>query len=131
LLTDPAALFAPGIFHSLDSGSAYDLSEACRCLAFECSTAAAFHMMRGTEATLRHFYCYVVRRSRLPKERRMWGPMVEAMRKRSSPPSKALLDNLDAIRHNFRNPTQHPDAIFSIDQSQDLLGLVIPVINTM
>jgi hypothetical protein len=131
LLTDPGAMFGEGVYEELDSQAAFDFKEACKCIAFECPTAAAFHTMRGTEAVLRSFYCYVVRQKRLAKEKRMWGPMVEKLRSRSQPPPKALLDNLDAIRHNFRNPTQHPDEIYSVDGAQDLLGLVIPAINRM
>jgi hypothetical protein len=131
LLTDPGALFAADVFDALEGGAAYDFSEACRCLAFECSTAAAFHMMRGTESVLRSFYCHVVRRNRLEERQRMWGPMIKALEARSKPPPKALLDNLDTIRENFRNPTQHPDAIYTSDEAQDLFGLVVPVVNRM
>jgi hypothetical protein len=131
LLKDPGSMFGEGIFAQLASQAAFDFTEACKCIAFEQSTAAAFHTMRGTEAVLRDFYCSVVRRNRLSEERRMWGPMVKALQDRSKPPPKALLDNLDAIRRNFRNPTQHPEAIYSLDQAQDLFGMVTPVINQM
>jgi hypothetical protein len=131
LLTNPGALFGKGVFEQLQAPAAYDFSEACKCIAFERSTAAAFHMLRGTESVLRAFYCHQVRRKRLPERRRTWAAVLEQMRQKSKPPPKALLDNLDAIRHNFRNPTQHPEEIYSIDQAQDLLGLVIPAVNAM
>jgi hypothetical protein len=131
LLTDPGAIFAKDVFRELDPLASYDFSEACKCIAFERSTAGAFHMLRGTESVLRSFYCHNVRRKRLVEKQRTWGAMLEQLRKKSAPPPKALLDNLDAIRHNFRNPTQHPDEIYSVDQAQDLLGLVVPAVNTM
>lgn len=131
LLGDPGALFAAGVYARLSARAAFDFGEACKCLAFERSTATAFHLMRGTEAVLRDFYCQVVRQKRLAAERRMWGPMVRQMRARSKPPPAPLLDNLDSIRHNFRNPTQHPDEIYSVERAQDLLGLVVPVVNEM
>jgi hypothetical protein len=131
LLNSPDSLFGDGIYGQLDAIAAFDFGEACKCIAFERSTAAVFHLMRGTEAVLRAFYCHTVKQKRLPVERRMWGPMVEKLRARSKPPPKALLDNLDSIRVNFRNPTQHPDEIHGIDRAQDLLGLVIPVVNDM
>jgi len=131
LLTDPRTLFGEGVFDLLDEQARFDFAEATKCLAFERSTAAAFHMMRGTEAVLRSFYCHTVKRGRLSRERQMWGPMVDKLKARSNPPPTALTENLDAIRKNYRNPTQHPEAIYDIDRAQDLLGLVIPVVNQM
>ncbi len=131
LLHSPGEMFGQGIYSKLDSQAAFDFEEACKCIAFERSTAAGFHIMRGTEAVLRSFYCHFVRQNRLKKERRTWKAMLDKLRARSKPPPKALLDNLDAIRHNFRNPTQHPEEIYTIDRAQDLLGLVIPAINEM
>jgi hypothetical protein len=131
LLTDPGSMFGQGVYDQLDAHAAFDFEEACKCIAFERPTAAVFHAMRGTEAVLRTFYCHVVKQKRLPKVRRMWGPMLDQLKARSKPPPKALLDNLDGIRFNFRNPTQHPDEIHTIDRAQDLLGLTIPAVNDM
>jgi hypothetical protein len=61
----------------------------------------------------------------------MWGPMIEHLKKRRNAPQKTLIDHLDHIRINFRNPTQHPDAIYDIDQAQDLLAVSIDVVNRM
>ena len=80
---------------------------------------------------LRDYYCSVVKQKRLPETKRMWYPMVEQMRKRRNPPPSELLDALDQIRQNYRNPTQHPDARYDIDMAQDLVGICIPVINQM
>lgn len=126
LLDDPAALFAPGVFVRLPEFAQHDYREAALCVAFARPTAAAFHLMRGTESILRAFYCSEVKRNRV---KQLWGPMVEHLRARSKPPPKPLLDQLDAMRVNFRNPTQHPDAIYDIQEAQDLLGLAIDVAN--
>jgi hypothetical protein len=131
LLKDPGSMFGQEVFDGLDTHAAFDFEEACKCIAFERPTAAAFHTMRGTEATLRAFYCHTVKQKRLAKSKQMWGPMLDQMKARSKPPPRPLLDNLDSIRFNFRNPTQHPDEIHTIDSAQDLLGLTIPAINMM
>lgn len=128
LLSDVPALMAPNIFESLPDIAAYDFIEAGKCIAFERATAAAFHLVRGTEAVLRHFYCSVVKRSRVEL---LWKQVVDHLRSRQKPPPKPLLDNLDNIRHSFRNPTQHPDKIYDIQEVQDLFGLCIDVINRM
>jgi len=128
LLSDVPALIAPGVFNSLPDIAQYDFIEAGKCIAFELPTAAAFHILRGTEAVLRHFYCSVVRRNRAGL---LWGPMVESLRRRRTPPPAPLLDNLDNIRRSFRNPTQHPDKIYDIQEIQDLFALCIDVVNRM
>lgn len=128
LLSDVPALMAPGVFESLPDVAQYDLMEAGKCIAFERPTAAAFHLLRGTEAMLRHFYCSVVKRKRVEL---LWGPMVKSLRERRKPPPAALLDNLDNIRRSFRNPTQHPDKIYDIQEVQDLFGLCVDVLNRM
>jgi len=128
LLTDVSTLMAPSSFDKLPDIAQYDFKEAGKCIAFELPTAAAFHLLRGTEAVLRHFYCSVVRKDRVEL---MWGPMVSSLRSRRKPPPAPLLDNLDNIRRSFRNPTQHPDKIYDIQEVQDLFGLCVDVVNRM
>jgi hypothetical protein len=64
LLQGPGHLFAANVFAKLPEIAQADFSEAAKCLAFERSTAAAFHMLRGIESTLRHYYCTKVKRKR-------------------------------------------------------------------
>jgi hypothetical protein len=124
LLFDVQSLLAPTVFAQLPSVAQHDFIEGAKCIAFERSTAAAFHLLRGTEAVLRHFYVSIVQRKRSPL---MWGPMVQSLRQRRNPPDGVLLDNLDNIRRSFRNPTQHPE----IQEVQDLFGLCVDVVNRM
>ena len=129
LLESPAKIFATNIFHQLPSISKFDFASACLCIAFDLPTAAGFHAMRGVEGVLRHYYCSVVKRGRPRKL--LWGPMVEHLRKRSDAPPKPLLDSLDNIRENCRNPTQHPDARYDMDEAQDLLAVSGDATNRM
>ena len=129
LLNNPIALFAPKVFESLPDIAKYDFKEAGRCIAFERPTAAAFHILRGTEDVLRSYYCKIVKRNRV--DPLLWGPMTDSLRKRRLPPPTELLGNLDNIRLSFRNPTQHPDKIYDIQESQDLFSICIDVVNRM
>lgn len=129
LLKSPNMLFAAKVFEHLPEISRFDFAEACRCIAFDLPTAAAFHLMRGTEGVLRFYYLARVKRNRI--KRLMWGDMITNLRQRRDPPPKALMDNLDNIRINFRNPTQHPEARYDMDEAQDLLFLSIDVVNRM
>lgn len=128
LLSNVRALMAPGVFDSLPDIAQYDFNEAGKCIAFELPTAAAFHLLRGTEAVLRHLYCSLVKRNRVQL---LWKPMVDSLKERRQPPPTPLLDNLDNIRRSFRNPTQHPEKIYDIEEVQDLFGLRIDAINRM
>jgi hypothetical protein len=130
LLSNIPSLFAPDTFDSLTAVAQYDLSEAGRCIAFERPTAAAFHLMRATEEVLRRYYCYFVKRDRMSPM--LWYPMVQALQKhRRAKTNDVLHRNLDNIRLSFRNPTQHPDKVYDIQEAQDLFGLCVDVINRM
>lgn len=106
----------------------FDFIRGCQCIAFAQPTAAAFHLMRCLEGMLRHYYCALIKkRDRI--DPLLWGPIVTQLRKRKKPPPKPLLDHLDNIRENFRNPTQHPDARYDLDEAQDLLAVAIDALN--
>ncbi|WP_369253325.1 hypothetical protein [Geodermatophilus amargosae] len=130
LLNDVPSLMAPGVYEGLPSLAKFDFEQAGRCIAFEMPTAAAFHSMRGTEAVLRDFYLRLVLQKRL-KPPLMWFAMTEALNKRRSPPPEVLMNNLDNLRKSFRNPTQHPDKVYDIEEVQDLFALSIDVVNRM
>ena len=129
LLSTPQSLFGHIVFENLPDICQFDFKEAGRCIAFGLPTSAAFHIMRGTEGVLRHYYCSIVKRERV--KRFLWYDMVDHLRKRRDAPPKPLMDNLDNIRVNFRNPTQHPDARYDMDEAQDLLSISIDVVNRM
>ena len=62
----------------------------------------------------------------------MWGPMVADMRGRTRTRAKTtLLNNLDSIRISYRNPTQHPEKRYDIEEVQDLWPLCVEVIGRM
>ena len=129
LLDDVPALFSPRIFQLMPDIAQYDFMEAGKCIAYELPTAAAFHTLRGTESTLRLYYCNHIKRRRLTTL--LWRPMVEHLRKCKKPIPKILLDNLDNIALNFRNPTAHPEYKYDIYEVQDLFNLCVDVNNRM
>ena len=129
LLKNVPSLFAPGVVDSLPDIAQHDFSDAGRCIAFELPTSAAFHILRATEGVFRHFYCCVVRQKRVKPL--LWGAMVDSLRARRRPPPGPLLDLLDNIRRSFRNPTQHPEKIYDIQEVQDLFSLCTDVVNRM
>lgn len=130
LLDDVGSLMSPGVFSALPEITQYDLTEAGKCIAFERPTAAAFHLLRGTEAVLRHFYFTLIRTRRV--SHLLWGDIVQDLRTRKKTKQHTTLyNNLDNIRHSYRNPTQHPDAIYDIHEVQDLAPLCLEAITRM
>lgn len=130
-LTDEmSSLFTPDAFDQLPSIAQEDFVAAGRAVAFMLPTAGAFHILRGTEAALRDYYARFVRRGRIA-EPRMWAAMVADLRKKSSAPPELLTTSLDSLRKHFRNPTQHPEKTYDVDEVQDLLASAIDVVNQM
>lgn len=125
LLNFPENMFMPEVFLKLPILAQYDLGEGFICLAFSRATASAFHVLRATEAVLKELYFLKIKRGRdkLPT----WGSMTDALKKRRDADQK-LIERLDYIRLKHRNPTDHPDLIYNVEDAEDLLGLCIEVI---
>jgi hypothetical protein len=128
LLNDISPLFAAGVFAKLSDNAKQDYQLACMQIALSQPTAAAFHLMRALEGEVKRMYFHFKRTKRL--ERPMWGPMISQLRaKRAPKPSEKLMSHLDGMRVHFRNPTQHPDLFYSLDEAQDLLNQTITATN--
>ena len=119
-------LFWKDVFAFLPLPIQDDFREAGKCIAFERPTAAAFHILRATEGALRIYYRALVKRGF--DNEATWGKMVTELRTRKRA-SRILLDSLDNIRNNFRNPTMHPEYSYGIDEVQGLLPLCADSVN--
>lgn len=132
LLDDIGGLFAPNVFSRLPEISREDLADAGQCIAFELPTPAASMLLRGTEAVLRHFYCSCVRQQRRRVSKMLWFAMIDHLKRLTyNPPPKSLLDEMHQLRQYYRNPTQHPERRYTLDEVQDLFSLCVNVINQM
>lgn len=128
LTRDVSRVFAEGVYARLPPIAQHDFAEAGKCVAFERATAAAFHALRGVEAVLRALHARVVPASRAC----LWKPMVDELRAAlPGPAHRPLLDHLDNLRASFRNPTQHPEKVYGIEEAQDLLALCADAVNRM
>jgi hypothetical protein len=128
LLNKPSTMFAAGVFARLPAVAKQDVTSGFQCLAFDQPTAVAFHLLRACEAVLKLYYFQSVKRKRLKTP--MWGNMLDHLRTKRDSDNK-LLDRLAYIKDNFRNPTSHPEAIYTLSEAQDLIGICIDVINRM
>lgn len=128
LTSKPEKLLGKDVFLNLSDNSKKDFSLACMQVALSQPTAAAFHLMRSVEEQIKNLYFEFKKKNRLEKP--MWGPIIQELRSKRNPkPSSKTLDTLDSIRVHFRNPTQHPEAFYTLDEAQDLLNQTITAIN--
>lgn len=121
-------MFTVGVFTNLSELAKYDLQEGFLCLIFYRATAAAFHILRATEAVLKELYLLNIKRNQIKKP--TWGDMTNALTKRKKI-DKGLIDRLDYIRVNYRNETDHPLSTYSINDAENIVGLCIEVIEKM
>jgi hypothetical protein len=131
LVSNPETLLHEQTFGKLPALTQDDIRQAGKCIAFSTPTAAEFLLLRAIENALRMYYGthFKIKKN----EDLMWGPMVSRLRKkkRSPRPNKILLDHLDNIRFNFRNPTDHPEKSYGDDEVQDLFSLVADALNRL
>lgn len=128
LLNVPGDILGRGVFDKLTDIAQYDLEYACKSIAFECATAAAFHILRCVEECVRVLYkAYFPRKD----NKKPWGPLLnELVNKPKNPkPDENLLEHLKHLGKRFRNPTDHPEKIYEIEEAEDLVHLSVDVIN--
>lgn len=122
-------LMSPGILDALPYVAIVDFQEAGKCIAFDRPTAAAFHLLRGTEAMVRLYHQKWTKSPTMAQQ--PWGPLIDALRRLPQGPPKPPLDAVDNIRHNYRNPTQHPEKVYTIEEAQDLWGVCVDAVTRM
>jgi len=127
LLFDMESLFAQDVFNVLIDSIQYDIKESGKCIAFECPTASAFHTLRGLEGLLRVLLNKLS--PQVDTSQMNWGPLITELKNLSIPELSILLDNLDRIRANYRNPTNHPEKIYNSEEAQDLFNLCVGIVN--
>jgi hypothetical protein len=126
-------LFSDGVYYKLPSIAQYDFSESGMCLAFDRYTASSYHFLRGIEDVLKFYYISLT--GNLALESDTWFKFTEGITTKitdgtiNPAPSEELMANLNNLRKFYRNKTQHPDKIYSIDEAQDVFGIGIKTVN--
>jgi len=128
LLNKPEQMFSGEVYGRLPPQVTFDIAEGFKCIVFSRATAAAFHLLRATEGTLREYYLKSVKRARVKVLN--WGNMTQHMARKKRKDA-SLISRLDYIRTTYRNPTSHPEAKYELEQAQDLLGLCTDVVSAM
>lgn len=129
LLFKIESLFALGVFNALPDSIKYDFKESGKCVAYECPTASAFHVLRGLEGLLRVLLNKLD--PQIDTSKMCWGPLITKLKSLNIQELSVLLDNLDRIRENYRNPTDHPEKTYNIEETQDLFNICVGVVNDL
>ena len=104
-----------------------DVRQAGKCLAFEVSTASAFHMWRAVESVMDSYYQTLTGNSfQEAGVVRNWGEYIKALE--GSNAETKITVFLDHIREEYRNPISHPDETLDSDEAFALFGAAMSVI---
>jgi hypothetical protein len=99
-----------------------DLKSAGRCLAFNTSTASAFHTWRALEVVFGEYYISLTGKTfEDAKIARNWGGYIKALVDAGA--ERKITDNLDHIRVEYRNPVMHPNVNIPPDEAFDLFSV--------
>jgi hypothetical protein len=109
-----------------------ELHEAGKCLAFNVSTAAGFHLARGLESALRNYYDVLSSRAPRPKhpsgnDFSMYG-YIDQVRQWADPKVISVLEQFTKLH---RNPINHPEAVLTDEEAQALVGITVSAIAGM
>ncbi|HWH56665.1 MAG TPA: hypothetical protein VN682_03485 [Terriglobales bacterium] len=104
-----------------------DFDQAGRCLAFDVATAAAFHLLRGTESVLVDYYDLAVPGTKkASRKMRNWGVYIKLIRENKG--DAAAMNVVDHIREVYRNPVTHPEENYTDERAQVLFGLCVSAV---
>jgi hypothetical protein len=126
LISNAEVMFPPKIREKIPARAIEDIKQAGKCLAFETSTAAAFHIVRALESLIVEYFKKIAGTNPVDK-RRNWGVYIKVLRTKPEADPK-ILDFLEHIKDNYRNPISHPEATLSTDEVTVLLGVAVGAI---
>ncbi len=106
-----------------------DIREAGKCLAFEMSTAAGFHVLRAVEAVVRAYWDAVAKGRKRPGQRNL-GVYLKKMQDAKLGNAKVLAA-LQQIKDLHRNPLAHPEETLNLEEAVGLFGISQSAINAM
>lgn len=129
-LTDGGSALFPADLEAKAPEALKDVTAAARCIAFELPTAAAFHLLRATEAVLRRYFDDKVGKEHRPATRNM-ADFINGMRTRELG-DKRVIEALQALKDLHRNPLMHPDeSLETVEEAINLYAAVRAAIGYM
>jgi len=104
------------------------LEEAGKCILLSAPTAAAMLILRTVEGILREYYKN--KSGKVIDSFTDWNDFLKELNSLQKP-NKGLLDHLNYLRLNLRNPVSHPDKIFTSKEAENLFSMAVNTIEEM
>lgn len=98
-----------------------EIDEAGKCLVYERSTSAGFHILRSVELTIRQYLAAIPGFTMPPLNRQNWGEYLDLLKKNGA--IKEVTDHLYNIKDNYRNPLMHPEDTLEMDEAVSLFSV--------
>lgn len=121
LVDNADAMFSGEVRIWLPQQSLTDIKNAGRCLAFELPTACGFHLMRGVETAIKHYYFILSGGEEFVEAERSWMKYIKRLKDQGA--DGKVLSALDQMRELHRNPITHPEVDLTLDEALMLFGL--------
>jgi hypothetical protein len=107
----------------------HDAMESGKTIAFELATAAGFHIFRVVEAVLKRYWDHVSSGAPRPKLQTI-GNFATEMEKSKFGDQK-VVESLKQLAKLHRNPLIHPEAVLTVEESIETLGIARSVVGAM
>lgn len=122
------AMLSSDVRTKIPDSAVANVKQAGKCLAFEVSTAAAFHMLRATETVVIEYLSTLAGAPIAPKSR-SWGTYIRLIEARGG--DKKIVAMLKQIKDLHRNPIMHPEDMLGTDEAVAVFGIATSAIAAM
>lgn len=106
-----------------------EIDEGGKCLAYERATASGFHLLRSVEIAVRHYLLSIPNFVMPPLNRQNWGEYVKLLKDNKA--AKVVIDTLQNIKDNYRNPLMHPEDTLQLTEAISLFCVCQSMIETL
>lgn len=136
LAQNAEAIFNDSLRTIIPSASQSEFNTAGRALVFGLGTAAAIHMLRAIEITLKFYYESFTGTAPVKGERNyaLYLKKLAALSEeedRESRPDKRIIQMLAQIKDHYRNPLLTPEYSVSLEEATQLFGMASALISLM
>jgi hypothetical protein len=109
----------------LSAETVYDIQQAGRCLAFNISTAAGFHILKAVESMIREYHLRLTGKHISAKSRN-WGAYIRDLNNHGA--DTKVTTYLSHIKDFYRNPIVHPEVTLTSEQALSLFSAAVSAI---
>lgn len=136
LAQNAEAIFTDNLRQVIPSASQHEFNTAGRALVFGLGTAAAIHMLRAIEISLKFYYESFTGTAPVKGERNyaLYLKKLAALSEeedRESRPDKRIIQMLAQIKDHYRNPLLTPEYGVSLEEALQLFGMASALISLM